>query len=181
MIIKNIYMNEICILVEKGTFIKNNLKKIKIKNLIIIQVGHKSLAKEKFKKKYFIKDKKSLNIFLNKNFKNKNNFYFINFTNIIFKKNTVNNFKNRLFNFHPSYLPEYKGLNAFTRAYNTNGKSGCTVYLINENIDDGKIIIRNRYLIKKKKSLEENWLILERLILAQFSKLIKMILLDKFK
>ena len=31
MIIKNIYMNEICILVEKGTFIKNNLKKLKLK------------------------------------------------------------------------------------------------------------------------------------------------------
>lgn len=174
-------MNEICIIVEKGTTIKNNLKKIKIKNLILIQVGYKSLIKEKFKKKYFIKNKKDLNIFLNKNFKIKKNFYFINFTKIFFNKQTVKNFKKKLFNIHPSYLPEFKGLNAFTRAYDTSGKSGCTVHLINEKIDDGKIILRNRYLIKKKKSFKQNWLNLEKLILAQFLKLIKMILLDKFK
>ena len=174
-------MIKIFLLVEKGTLIKNNLKKIKSKNLILIQVGHKSFVKEKFKKKYFLKKKKDLNIFLNKNFKNKNNFYFINFTNIIFKEHTINNFKNRLFNFHPSYLPEFKSINAFTRAYNTNGKSGFTVHLISKKIDGGKIILRNRYLIKKKKSHKENWMNMEKLVIAQFLKLTKMILLDKFK
>ena len=173
-------MKEIYIIVEKGSFFKSKIKKININKLSIIQVGYKTLLKNKFKKKYFIKERKNLNIFLNKNFKNKDNFYFINFTNIIFNNKTVKNFNKRLFNFHPSYLPEFKGLNAFTRAYNTNGKSGCSVHLINENIDDGKIIMRNRYLIKKK-SFKQNWLNLEKLILAQFLKLIKMILLDKFK
>ena len=47
----------------------------------------------------------------------------------------------RIFNIHPSLLPLYRGKNAQEQALKDNAKiSGCTVHLVNENIDKGKIL-----------------------------------------
>ena len=45
------------------------------------------------------------------------------------------------FNLHPSLLPEYKGLNSLTRAYNDGiRKVGTTLHMVDQTIDGGPII-----------------------------------------
>ena len=63
----------------------------------------------------------------------------------ILSKNFVRNFKGKIINIHPSLLPKYKGLNTFKRVLKAGEKiTGCTVHMVNEKLDDGKIIIKKR-------------------------------------
>ena len=50
-------------------------------------------------------------------------------------------YKNRILNIHPSLLPKYKGLKTHNRVISSREKTtGCTVHVVNENIDDGLIL-----------------------------------------
>tara|TARA_B100001029_G_C15044611_1_gene446174 strand:- start:417 stop:980 length:564 start_codon:yes stop_codon:yes gene_type:complete len=74
----------------------------------------------------------------------------------ILSKNFVRNFKGKIINIHPSLLPKYKGLNTFKRVLKAGEKiTGCTVHMVNEKLDDGKIIIKKRVLISRMDSPEE--------------------------
>jgi phosphoribosylglycinamide formyltransferase-1 len=54
-------------------------------------------------------------------------------------------------NIHPSLLPKYKGLNTHQRAIENNEKfSGCTVHIVNSELDSGKIILQKKVKITKK-------------------------------
>ena len=83
----------------------------------------------------------------------------------ILSKNFIKNFNGRILNIHPSLLPKYKGLNTHQRVISNNEKfSGCTVHLVNSQLDSGKIIIQKKVRISKNetaKSLAKKILIQE--------------------
>jgi phosphoribosylglycinamide formyltransferase-1 len=77
----------------------------------------------------------------------------------------VKKWKERLINIHPSYLPNFKGLNAQRKAIEAKASfSGCTVHYVNKKIDSGNIIKQKKIKILKKddtESLTKNILIEE--------------------
>ena len=69
----------------------------------------------------------------------------------ILSSNFIKKFRGKILNIHPSLLPKYKGLNTHQRALDNNEKySGCTVHLVNNRLDSGKIILQKRVKIFKK-------------------------------
>ena len=73
----------------------------------------------------------------------------------ILSKNFIRNFKGKIINIHLCLLPKYKGLNTFKRVLKAKEKiTGCTVHLVNEKLDDGKIIIKKRVLVSVMDSPE---------------------------
>ena len=59
----------------------------------------------------------------------------------ILKAPLLDVFPNRILNIHPSLLPKYPGLKAWAQALEAGeSESGCTVHLVNEEIDAGEII-----------------------------------------
>ena len=55
----------------------------------------------------------------------------------------IRQYKNRILNIHPALLPAFPGLNAQKQAIEFGAKfSGCTVHFVNEEIDNGKIILQ---------------------------------------
>ena len=66
----------------------------------------------------------------------------------ILSKRFINKFPARIINIHPSLLPKYKGLNTHRRAIeNKETVTGCTVHYVNENLDDGEIILQKEISI----------------------------------
>ena len=67
----------------------------------------------------------------------------------------VKKWKKRLINIHPSYLPNFKGLNAQRKAIEAKASfSGCTVHYVNKKIDSGNIIKQKKIKILKKDNTE---------------------------
>ena len=67
----------------------------------------------------------------------------------------VKKWKKRLINIHPSYLPNFKGLNAQRKAIEAKASfSGCTVHYVNKKIDSGNIIKQKKIKILKKDDTE---------------------------
>jgi phosphoribosylglycinamide formyltransferase-1 len=55
----------------------------------------------------------------------------------------INAFKDRILNIHPSLLPAFAGLDAQRQALEYGAKvSGCTVHLVDEQLDHGPIILQ---------------------------------------
>ncbi len=77
----------------------------------------------------------------------------------IFKTDLINSFK-RVVNYHNSYLPRFRGLYATSWAMTYNEKfTGYTFHEVNEDIDDGRIILQNKILIDYSKSSWDNELL----------------------
>ena len=73
----------------------------------------------------------------------------------ILSKKFVRNFKGKIINIHPSLLPKYKGLNTFQRVLKSKEKfTGCTVHFVDEKLDNGKIIIKNKVAIDNKDNIK---------------------------
>ena len=96
----------------------------------------------------------------------------------ILSKDFIKKFKGKILNIHPSLLPKYKGLNTHKRALNNKEKySGCTVHLVNEKLDSGKIILQKKIRITKnetedslaKKILDQEHKIYPKAILKVFN------------
>jgi len=67
----------------------------------------------------------------------------------------VRQWRSRLINIHPSYLPAFKGLNAQDQAIKAKASySGCSVHYVNAKIDSGKIILQKKVKILKKDNTE---------------------------
>ncbi len=67
----------------------------------------------------------------------------------------VRQWRSRLINIHPSYLPAFKGLNAQDQAIKAKASySGCSVHYVNVKIDSGKIILQKKVKILKKDNTE---------------------------
>ena len=86
----------------------------------------------------------------------------------ILSKQVVNKYKGKILNIHPSLLPKYKGLNTHKRVIENKEKfTGCTVHLVNNKLDSGKIILQKKVRILKKdndKSLAKRLLKTENLL-----------------
>lgn len=68
----------------------------------------------------------------------------------ILRKNVISIAKYGVINFHPAYLPNYKGISpVFWSLVNKEKYAGATVHLIDEGIDTGPIILRKRIKILK--------------------------------
>ena len=103
--------------------------------------------KEKFK---IIEIDKISNKLLSILKKNKINLILSCGSRFLFKKNIIKNYKNKIFNFHPSYLPEEQGGANFTyRILNKKNEISATLHRINEKIDAGDIVFQKKNKIKK--------------------------------
>lgn len=54
----------------------------------------------------------------------------------------VNTWKDKIFNLHPSLLPDYKGLKSIERAYKDNKSVGVSVHKVTAQVDDGEILFQ---------------------------------------
>jgi formyltetrahydrofolate-dependent phosphoribosylglycinamide formyltransferase len=65
----------------------------------------------------------------------------------------LNEYKNRIFNIHPSLLPYYGGgtdLNVHQQILNNNEKyTGCTLHHVTEKVDAGKLVLQRQLIINK--------------------------------
>ncbi len=67
----------------------------------------------------------------------------------------VRQWRSRLINIHPSYLPAFKGLNAQDQAIKAKASySGCSVHYVTAKIDSEKIILQKKVKILKKDNTE---------------------------
>ena len=141
-------------------------KKLKLKPIIITHIKKKHLRDiiqnkdNKVYKNLFelkgarifevsdINNKKTLNIFKKNNIK-----YIFSFSSrFIFKKNFLDRFQNRVFNLHPSILPEERGAGTFTnRILNEKFFVCASFHLVNKFIDAGGILLQT-----KKKKISKN-------------------------
>ena len=95
----------------------------------------------------------------------------------ILSSNFIKKFNGKIINIHPSFLPNYKGLNTSIRALNNNEKfSGCTVHYVTSKLDSGKIIMQKKIKIVKN----ETSLSLDKKILKQEHKLYPAAILKVF-
>ena len=86
--------------------------------------------------------------------KHKVDYIFSLSSKFIFKKEIINKFRNKIFNLHPSLLPEEKGGGTFTyRILNKKKFCAATIHILDEGVDTGKILIQS-----KKEKLKGNML-----------------------
>lgn len=70
--------------------------------------------------------------------------YLFCFGSQIFDRNTVNEYGNRIINFHPSVLPMFPGLNAASKSLSSNALIvGNTAHFVREDVDRGPIVLQN--------------------------------------
>jgi phosphoribosylglycinamide formyltransferase-1 len=63
----------------------------------------------------------------------------------VVKEPLLKAFPDRIVNIHPSLLPAFKGLRAWEQALHAGvGETGCTVHLVNEEVDGGRILAQRR-------------------------------------
>ena len=148
----------------RGSNLKNLIKFSKLKkspitiNLVISDkraIGLKYATQNKIKKKIiFFKNQNNSESKILRELK-KENIQFIclaGFLKILSKK-FIKNFKKKIINIHPSYLPKYKGLNTSKRALKNKEKySGCTVHYVSSKLDSGKIILQKKVRIVKNET-----------------------------
>jgi len=73
----------------------------------------------------------------------------------ILSKKFIQNWQNRLINIHPSYLPNFKGLNAQKQAILAKATySGCTVHYVSSKIDGGEIILQKKVYLSDNEDFE---------------------------
>lgn len=67
----------------------------------------------------------------------------------------INTYKDRILNIHPALLPAFKGTHGIKDAYDYGVRiSGVTVHFVDEELDNGPIIMQASVCIDKKDSLE---------------------------
>ena len=74
----------------------------------------------------------------------------------ILSKKFIKKFSGKILNIHPSLLPKYKGLNTHYRVIKNKERfSGCTVHLVNNKLDSGKIILQKKIKVLKKDNVNK--------------------------
>ena len=64
-------------------------------------------------------------------------------------------FPDKIINIHPSLLPKYKGLDSIQRALNNRDEvTGCTVHMVTEELDSGKILMQEEVPIHLHDTIE---------------------------
>lgn len=65
-------------------------------------------------------------------------------------------FRSSILNIHPSLLPKYKGLNTFQRAMESgDSEHGVSIHLVTAELDDGPLLMQERYAISATDSIED--------------------------
>lgn len=96
----------------------------------------------------------------------------------IFKTDLINCFDN-VVNYHNSFLPNFRGLNATAWAMTYEEKyTGFTFHFINENIDDGNIILQERLELDYSKSAYQNGLVKTKKAEKKMKELLKLVFED---
>lgn len=71
----------------------------------------------------------------------------------------INEYKNKIINIHPAFLPSFKGAHAIKDAFESGAKTtGVTVHFVDEEVDHGPIILQEEVKIEESdtpESLEE--------------------------
>ena len=111
---------------------------------------------EKSSKKFYYFESSRIGEKINKKYLRLNYDYIFCFRSFyILKNNILNKVNNAAINFHPG-PPEYRGTGCVNYALYENSKFyGCTAHLINEKVDNGKIIDVKKFNISKKNSFSE--------------------------
>ena len=106
--------------------------------------------------------------------------FLVGYMRIITNK-LINNYKNNIFNIHPSLLPKYKGMMDLdihqAVIENNDSYTGCTLHVVEEIVDEGKIFMQrgikvntiDKYELKKHIQREENECIYEYVKLIENS------------
>ncbi len=61
----------------------------------------------------------------------------------------VNLWENRIFNIHPSLLPDFPGLHAAEKSFEEQKNMGVTIHQVNAQIDQGKVCLQMGSLLKE--------------------------------
>ncbi len=61
-------------------------------------------------------------------------------------------FEGRVFNIHPSLLPQYPGIKSIQRAFEDGNDSGVSLHVVDEGVDTGEIVLQRR--VSKQESFE---------------------------
>ncbi len=85
----------------------------------------------------------------------------------ILPKEFIKEFEGRIFNIHPSVLPDYPGLNSIERAFNDKKDTGCSLHAVDEGVDTGAVVLQ------RKVSLEESLEWTELMVHIQEHKLMR--------
>jgi methionyl-tRNA formyltransferase len=107
--------------------------------------------------------------------KNKIDYIFSLSSRFIFKNQIISQYKNKIFNIHPSLLPEEKGGGTFTyRILNKKKFCAATIHLLDKEIDGGQILLSSKRQKLKKEALPINYLkqtnLIYKSLLKQFVK-----------
>ena len=115
----------------------------------------KKLLKKNSKKFYYFESSR-IGEKINKKYLKLNYDYIFCFRSFyILKNNILKKVNNAAINFHPG-PPEYRGTGCVNYALYRNSRFyGCTAHLINEKVDNGKIIDIKKFNISKKNSISE--------------------------
>lgn len=66
----------------------------------------------------------------------------------VLKEPVLTEFRDRIVNIHPSLLPKFKGVAAWKQALEAGEtETGCTVHLVNQDIDSGRILAQKKVAI----------------------------------
>ena len=95
----------------------------------------------------------------------------------------IEKFKSKkLFNFHFSLLPKYRGCHTnFLQIYNSEKYSGVTLHKINKGIDTGNIIDQKKFKIKLNHTAYDNYLRLMNYSVIMFKKNLHKILKSNYR
>lgn len=101
------------------------------------------------------------------------------FSELIIKNNTLKMFKKNCYNFHPGLLPFYPGKNCVAGViYNNEKRAGVTLHLMDQKIDEGKIINKKAININYKNETLISLMLKLRIITI---KMVKEFVLDIYK
>ena len=158
-------------------FVLKNFRDYQICALPNSDDNNKDNWQKSFKK--FAKKKKVKIVTLNSIYKKKNLYLFSLEYNKILK---VNKFKSKkLFNFHFSLLPKYRGCHTnFYQILNGEKKTGVTLHLIDKGIDTGNIIDKISFKIPLNQTAYSNYIKYLKMSLTLFKKNIHLILSNKY-
>ena len=149
------------ILIGKGAILFNIAQLIlQKKDLDIIKIYWDSNSNnnndlyylKNLKNKIKVQSLKNINLIKNINILKKLEFdYLLSINNTqIFKNTFLNNFKNKIINYHYSLIPSYKGLHSCTKVILKQEKmTGISWHYVTKNIDNGKVIFRKKIKINK--------------------------------
>ena len=68
----------------------------------------------------------------------------------------LNEYKDKIINIHPAYLPNFPGKDGIGDAFRAGAKeTGVTIHYVDEGVDSGKIIYQEKLVIEKDWDLEK--------------------------